>query len=196
MGPTFTVELVSDKREYKTGEQWVVELKATATAPAGGPLTIRAWSRFFANYDVIPDAHGPIGEANLSDVLSTGGQVWRDGVPVVVWNAPDRAVFGNAAQTKVPAGSNVSVTFNHNFGSARKPGRFRQKLWFAIVVEPEPSHFMLLFAREPVDIEFVVQGPEIDSDSSLKQTTDWFKRNRHKLHDSQSISNGNKQRGK
>src|SRR5579863_9167431 len=118
MGPTFTVELVSKKREYETGEQWVGELKATATAPTDEPLTIRAWSRFFANYEVIPDAHGPIAEANLSDVPSTGGQVWRDGVPVVLWNAPDPDVFGKTARTKVPAGSNVSVTFTHHFGCA------------------------------------------------------------------------------
>lgn len=67
-GPSFAVELISKKREYNVGEQWVGELKATATAQANGPMTIRAWSRFFADYDVVPEAHGPIGDANLSDV--------------------------------------------------------------------------------------------------------------------------------
>lgn len=196
IGPTFTVEMISKNREFKTGEQWVGEFKATATAPATEPLTIRAWSRFFANYDVIDEVYGPIGEATLSDALSTGGQVWRNGEPVVLWNAPVPTIFGKAAQTKVAAGSNVSATFTHHFGSAGKPGRFRQKVWFAIVVEPSPNRFMLLFAREPVDVEFVVQGAEIDGESTIKRAGEWLTRNRDKLHDSQSIYGGNKDRDK
>lgn len=90
----------------------------------------------------------------------------------------------------------MSVTFNHHFGSAGKPGRFRQKLWFAIVVEPSPNKFMLLFAREPIDVEFVVQGAEIDFDSHLKKSKEWFNRNGDKLHIMQSIYSGNKELGK
>jgi hypothetical protein len=33
---------------------------------------------------------------------------------------------------------------------------------------------MLLFAREPIDVEFVVQGAEIDFDST-SQSKEWLK---------------------
>lgn len=192
ISPTFDVELISKQREYQTGEQWVIEVKATATAPVIEPLTIRAWSHFFGEYDVIPDKHVPIGDANLSDVLATGGQIWRDGVPVVLWNVPDPKVFGKSSETKVPAGTSVSVNFNHLFGGALKAGRFRQKIWFAIVIEPSPNRFMLLFSRQPIDVEFVVQGPDVDIETQGKYLKEWYKHNEGKLHNRHSILSGNK----
>ena len=184
--PSLTVELISPKREYKVGEQWVGELKATANSGAE-PLTIRAWSRFFGEYQVIPEIHGPIEEANLSDVLSAGENIWRDGEPVVLRNSPVQKIFNKASRTKVQAGTDVNITFNHHFGSALKAGRFRRKLWFAIVVEPVPNESMLLFAREPIDVEFVVRGEEIDSDTASKQSVEWFKLNGRRLHTSFSV---------
>jgi hypothetical protein len=45
------------------------------------PLTIRAWTRFFAGYEAISEDHGPVSDSNFSDVFATGGQIWRGGVP-------------------------------------------------------------------------------------------------------------------
>lgn len=188
LAPQFTVEVITKKREFRTGEPWVIELKAVASAPSDHPLQIRAWSRFFAEYDVVPECHGPIDESNLSDVLSTGGQVWRDGAPVVLWNAPNAEVFGKAKQTTLAPNSDISATLCHDFGVALKAGRFRRKAWFAIVIEPSPNKFMLLFARTPVDITFIADGEEITFESFAKQQTQREKKVGIKLHDRQTIA--------
>jgi hypothetical protein len=73
---------VTEKRQFRVGETWDYTFTATVAAPQDEPLTIRAWTQFFADYEVIPDFHGPPAEASLSDVLATGGQIWREGAPI------------------------------------------------------------------------------------------------------------------
>lgn len=180
---SLAVSAITTKREYNVGEQWVYEFKATVAAPQDGPLTVRAWTRFFAAYDVFPEYHGPLDDSKLSDVLATGGQIWRDGIPVVLWNAPDPKVFNTTAQTNVAAGKTASATFKHNFGAALKSGRFKYKLWYAVVVEPSPGKYMLLFSREPIVVEFTVEGEEIDFDTYLKQKREWDKSRDFQFHD-------------
>ena len=189
LAPRLTVELITRKREFKTGEPWFMELKATVSAEADTPLTIRAWTHFFADYAVIPEFHGPFDEATLSDVLSTGGQIWRDGEAVVMWNAPDPKIFRRAAETRVAAGGEVSANFYHSFGWGLKPGHFRHKLWFAVVTEPKPNTFMLLFARQPIDVTFNVVGKEIKYDSSFQKKLDEWLRTEglKKCHNSQHV---------
>ena len=184
---SLTVSAVTKQREYNVGEQWVYTFKATVTAPQDKPLKIRAWTNFFAAYDVVPDFHGPLADSKLSDVLTTGGQIWRDGIPVVQWNTPDRKVFTEATQTTIPAGKTVSATFKHNFGGAVKPGLFKYKLWFAIVVEPSPEKYMLLFCREPTQVEFAVEGNELDFDTYLKKKREWDRSRDFQLHDELTI---------
>ena len=142
---SLTVSAITRKREYIVGEEWVYTFKATATASQDKPLKVRAWSRFFAAYDVIPEYHGPLTDSTLSDVLATGVHIWRDGLPVVLWNAPDSSVFTKTPQMTIAAGQTASATFKHNFGAGLKPGNFQYKLWFASVVEPSPEKHMLLF---------------------------------------------------
>ena len=180
---SLTVSPVTEKREYKVGEQWLYTFKATVAAPKDHPLTIRAWTRFFADYEVIPDLHGPLVDCRLSDVLATGGQIWRDGVPVVLWNAPNPEVFRKTSRTVVASGTTAAATFKHNFGAALKPGRFRRKLWFAVVVEPSPGKFMSLISREPIEVEFTVEGKEIDFDTYVKKRREWDKARSFELHD-------------
>lgn len=173
---------VTEKRQFKIGEQWDYTFTSTVAARKDEPLTIRAWTRFFAAYDVVPGVHGPLADSKLSDVLATGGQIWRDGVPVVLWNAPDPEVFSQCSRTVVAAGKSTTTTFRHNFGAGLKPGRFHQKLWFAVVVEPSPQRYMLLFSREPTDVEFVVEGEPVDADTYFKQRSEWDKTRNFKFH--------------
>jgi hypothetical protein len=179
---SLTVMPVTEKRQYKVGEQWDYTFTATVAAPKDEPLTIRAWTRFFAEYEVVPEVHGPLADSRLSDVLATGGQIWRDGVPVVLWNAPAPKVFSQCSRTVVAAGKSTTTTFRHNFGAGLKPGRFHQKLWFAVVVEPSPQRYMLLFSREPTDVEFVVEGEPIDFDTYFEQRNEWDKTRNFKFH--------------
>lgn len=181
------VTLVTQKREYNVGDLWICKFKATVTAASNQPLTIRAWSQFFADYHVIPEFHGPLENSKLSDVLATGGQIWRDGAPVVLWNAPQAAVFSRASLMVVPSGASETTTFHHSFGGALKPGRFRKKLWFAIVVEPSPNQYMLLFSQKPTDIEFVADGDEIDFDTFTKQYDEWYTTKTVELHDEMPV---------
>jgi hypothetical protein len=192
--PRLTVELITKKREFKPGEHWFVELKATAFAADDTPLKIRAWTRFFADYVVIPELHGSFDEATLSDVLSTGGQIWRGGEGVIQWNLPDPQIFKRAAETKVAAGGNVSANFYHSFGGGLKAGHFRQKLWFAVVTEPRPNTFMLLFARQPIDVTFDVVGEEITFDSYRKKFDEWLRAEGFKCHDSHHVIDPQKDR--
>lgn len=167
------VKPVTEKRQYKTGEVWDYTFTATVTADKHTPLTIRAWTRFFADYEVVPGAHGPLGDCTLSDVLATGGQIWRNGDPVVLWNAPDPKVFSQCSRTVVAAGKSTTTTFRHSFGAGLKPGRFHHKLWFAVVVEPSPQRYMLLFTREPTELEFVVEGDPIEFETYIKLRSEW-----------------------
>jgi hypothetical protein len=159
-------------------------------------LTIRAWDQFFADYAVVPEIHGQVADTKLSDVLSTGGQIWRDGKPVVLWNAPDASVFGKTRQKVLAAGESATTTFRHNFGSALKPGQFRRKLWFAVVVEPSQGEYMLLFSREPTDVEFIVEGEEIDFDTWLRQRREWDKTRSFIFHDEFTLSSSAKEPSK
>jgi len=77
---SLTVSAITKKREYKVGEPWFDTFHTTAAAPKDY-LTIRAWTRFFADYEAIPEDHGPLSDFKFSDVLATGGQIWRGGVP-------------------------------------------------------------------------------------------------------------------
>jgi hypothetical protein len=74
----------------------------------------------------------------------------------------------------------MKTTFRHDFGSGLKPGKFRHKIWFAVVVEPSPGKYMLLFSREPTDVELTVEGKEIDFDTLEPdgQKSHWLKMNR------------------
>jgi len=184
---SLSVSAITKKCEYNVGEEWVYTFKATATAPQDMPLKIRAWSQFYAAYDVIPEYHGPLADSTLSDVLATGGQIWRDGLPVVLWNAPDPKVFTKTRQTTIAAGKTASATFKHNFGARLKPGNSKYKLWFAIVVEPSPEKYMLLFCREPTEVEFTVEGEELDFDTYLKQRREWDKTREFQFHDEFSL---------
>jgi hypothetical protein len=190
---SLSISSLTKKHAYKVGEQWAYTFKATVTAPKNDPLTIRAWTRFYAAYDVVPEVHGQLDDSKLSDVLATGGQVWRDGVPVVLWNVPDPKVFSRTTKTVVEPGKTAITTFKHNFGSAVKAGRFRRKLWFAIVVEPSPKRYMLLYSRDPTDVEFTAEGEEIDFDTYISQRREWDKTRSFKFHDEHLLPGNEKE---
>jgi len=177
-----SISSLTRKQTYEVGEPWAYTFKATVTAPMDKSLTIRAWKCFFADYDVVPHIHGPLDNSTLSDVLATGGQVWREGVPVVLWNAPDPRVFSQTAKTVLEAGKTATTTFKHGFGSAVRAGQYRRRIWFAVVVEPMPGRYMLLYSREPTDVEFTVEGEEIDFDTYIRQRKEWDKTRSFKFH--------------
>jgi len=185
--PTFEVSLIEKKDAYGVGEPWVCKLRATVTAGhLKESLIVRAWGRFFGDYDASTsarDVFGPFDDITLSDVLAGGGQIWRDGTLVVHWNQPVAEIFREAKTTSIPKGTQATSVFYHDFGAAMKAGSFRTKIWYAVVIEPSPGNFMLLFARKPLDLTFQVKGEQVlDLDSMNRVFEDWRNENKIKLH--------------
>jgi hypothetical protein len=185
--PTFHVSVVDKKDTYGVGEPWVCRLRATVTAGHfNEQLTVRAWGTFFADYEAsasTPDIFGPIDDTTLSDLLAGGGQIWRAGELVVHWNQPVADVFRDSKRTSIPKGTQATTLFYHDFGGAMQAGTFRTKIWYAVVVEPTPGEFMLLFARKPIDLTFQVKGEQVlDLDTMNSVLEDWRNENKIKLH--------------
>lgn len=81
--PRLAIEVVTKKREFKTVESQVIEFRAIVSASSDSPLKIRAWNRFFADYEVIQDFHGSIDVSQLRQALRKEGRPVHDDNAIV-----------------------------------------------------------------------------------------------------------------